>query len=460
MASIKGSSIAVGRLIAYALPSFALAMPMIPAFVFLPAYYGAALGLSVAGFALFIARGLDVIIDPVVGVLSDRWTSRWGRRKPWIVFGALIGGISIVQLFQPPSDVTPAYLIFWSVSLYFGWTLIQVPYTAWGAELSSNYDERTRITSAREGVTIIGILAAGAVPAVASNFGGTEQEAYAAISWMAVIVGGPLIAFMLWRVPDHAPPANSTGQNDLTQPFLEECRRLLANRPFTRLLSAWFINGLATGIPASLFLLYLEHALQADTAERSILTLVYFFSAIVAIPGWLFLSRVLGKHRAWCVAMIAACLAFVWVPLLGPGEVFAFGVICLITGMSLGADLALPPALQADVVDYDTLRSGRHRAGLFFALWGMSTKLAFAFAVGIALPSVAFFGFNTDGNNDASAIFAISATYALGPVLLKVIAIFMIWGFPITADRQMVIRKRLDSLASRATGAPSQYGAG
>ena len=459
MAAKEVSSISVGNLVAYALPSFALAIPIIPAFVFLPAYYGTALGLSVAGFALFIARALDVIIDPIVGILSDRWSSRWGRRKPWIVLGALIGGVAIVQLFQPPSNVTPSYLIFWSVSLYFGWTLIQIPYTAWGAELSSNYNERTRITSTREGVSIIGILAAGAVPAIASNFGNTEQEAYAAISWLAVLVGGPLIAFMLWRVPDRAIPTTSTNRDEVSGSFFEECRRLLANRPFVRLLSAWFINGLATGIPASLFLLYLEHALQASTTERSALTLVYFLAAVIAIPGWLIVSRIVGKHRAWCVAMIAACLAFVWVPLLGPGDILAFGVICLITGMSLGADLSLPPALQADVVDYDTLRSGRHRAGIFFALWGMSTKLAFAFAVGIALPSLAFFGFNTDGENDARAILAISVGYALVPVILKVAAIYLIWGFPITASRHLIIRQRLDSLASRITGAPSQYGA-
>lgn len=452
------SPVPLGRLTAYALPGFALAMPMIPAFVFLPAFYGAALGLSAAGFALLIARGIDVLVDPIVGILSDRWNTRYGRRKPWIVVGAVIGGIAIVQLFQPPDTVTTAYLIFWSVLLYVGWTLVQIPYTAWGAEFSGDYYQRSRITSAREGVMVVGILAAGAVPAIVSGSGGSEQEAYAAISWMAVLVGGPLIAIMLWRVPDIAPPAQRLSLRKPSASFFLELQKIAKNRPFTRLIAAWFVNGLATGIPASLFLLYLEHALYANATERSMLTLVYFFSAVAAIPLWLVLSKRWGKHRAWCVSMAMACLAFIWVPLLEPGQVIAFGAICVITGMGLGADLSLPPALQADVVDYDTLRSGQHRAGFFFALWSMSTKLAFALAVGIAYPLLDAVGFSPSGDNDANAIFAIAAGYALVPVALKLTTIFMIWGFPITAERQSIIRRRLESLTMRATDAPLQRG--
>ncbi len=454
------SPISTGLLAAYALPGFALAMPMIPAFVFLPALYGTALGLSAAGFALLIARGIDVLVDPIVGLLSDRWTTRWGRRKPWIVGGAIIGGIAIIQLFQPPPDVTVGYFMLWSVLLYIGWTLVQVPYTAWGAELSTDYHQRARITSAREGVMVVGILAAGAVPAIISGTGGTEQEGYTAVSWMAVLIGGPLIALMLWRVPDIPPQGRVKQAPASTNTIFTEVRQIARNRPFLRLITAWFINGLATGIPASLFLLYLEHGLHANLTERGVLTLVYFFSAVAAIPIWLVLSKRWGKHRVWCISMLLACLAFVWVPLLVPGQIVAFGLICVVTGMALGADLALPPALQADVVDYDTLRSGQHRAGLFFALWSMSTKLAFALAVGIAFPLLGAFGFIPSGNNEATAILALTAGYALVPVVLKVAAIVIVWGFPITAARQSIIRKRLDSLASRTTDGRAQHAAG
>lgn len=132
----QGDSIGRRTLLIYALPAFALAMPTIPAYVYLPTFYAETLGLGLAGAVLLVARGLDVITDPLIGIASDRLPTRWGRRKPWIVAGALLAAVALIQLFQPPDDVGPAHLLVWSVALYFGWTLIAVPYAAWGAELS------------------------------------------------------------------------------------------------------------------------------------------------------------------------------------------------------------------------------------------------------------------------------------------------------------------------------------
>jgi Na+/melibiose symporter-like transporter len=147
--------------------------------------------------------------------------------------------------------------------------------------------------------------------------------------------------------------------------------------------------------------------------------------------------------------MILACAAFVWVPLLAPGDFLLFGLVCVLTGMALGADLALPPAMQADVIDYDTLKSGQRRAGLFFALWSMSTKLALALAVGIAFPALAAFGFETAPDNSPEALLALAVIYAVVPVVLKAGAIALVWNHPITLRRQQTIRRRLDTMARR-----------
>lgn len=426
-----------------------MSMPTIPAFTFLPAVYGTSLGLAATGLALLLARVFDVVSDPLIGALSDRTTSRWGRRKPWILAGAIISGYAILRLSQPPAQPTADYLVVWSVLLFVGWTLVQVPYTAWGAELSGDYHQRARITSAREGLAVLGIVAAGAVPFFAARSGRTEQDAFAIIAWMAIILGGPSIIYMLWRVADPLPPPSANPERITYRAALKALRDIGRNRPFVRLLSAWFINGLANGIPAALFLLYLEHVLKADQAQRGILIPVYFVTAIASIPLWLALSRRLGKHRTWCFAMIMTCAAFVWVPLLEPGQVMAFGIISAITGMGFGADVTLPPALQADVVDYDTLRYGKQRAGLLFALWSMATKLALAAAVGITFPALEAYGFSPRGENAGDAIFALAITYSLVPVALKVVAIAMVWTFPIDAKRQIRIRQRLDARAAR-----------
>lgn len=435
-------------LLFYALPAIALAMPTIPLYVYLPTFYADTLGLGLVstGAALLWARVFDVITDPLIGVASDRLVSRWGRRKPWIAAGAIPAAASVISLFNPPDGTGFAYLLGWSLGLYLGWTMVAIPYNAWGAELSREYHERARITGAREAAMILGVLTAGALPAVAAATGGAERDGLAWVSWLAVLIGAPAIGLMLWRVSEQGPSAATRSGR------WRELRALLRNGPFARLLSAWFINGLANGLPSVLFLLYLQHCLAAGPVERGALIMTYFLAGILAIPLWLRISRRVGKHRAWCYAMILACLSFVWVPLLGPGDLVPFAVICVLTGMALGADLTLPPALQADVIDYDTLMTGDVRAGLFFALWSMSTKLALAVAVGVAFPLLAAFGFETAGSNSEAALAALAVIYAVIPTVLKIGAIAFVWNHPITLRRQLTIRRRLEQVARRGEG--------
>jgi GPH family glycoside/pentoside/hexuronide:cation symporter len=119
-----------------------------------------------------------------------------------------------------------------------------------------------------------------------------------------------------------------------------------------------------------------------------------------------------------------------------------FAIVCVVTGMALGADLALPPAIQADVVDYDRWRNKQERTGLQFALWGMSTKLALALSVGIALPALDAFGFDANSPKQ-DGIMALIVIYAVVPVVIKLIAILVVWNFPLTPQKLTVIQHRL-----------------
>lgn len=431
----------------YALPAFVLAMPTIPLFVYLPTFYaqGLGVGLAATGTALLAARIFDVLTDPLVGILSDRVRSRWGRRKPWIAAGGLIAAIALVQLFDPPASAGPMHLGLWAVLLYLGWTLVAVPYAAWAAELSPDYHERARITGAREAASILGVLIAGAAPAVAVLLGGGEAQGLAAIAWITVALGLPAVWMMLARVPDQVPTASF----EPPPPLRVRLAAIARNRPFLRLLAAWFVNGLANGLPAVLFPLYLEYVLRAGPLARGGLIMTYFLCGIIAIPLWVRLSRRFGKHRVWCWAMLLSCAAFVWVPFLQKDDLAAFAVACVVTGFALGADLALPPAMQADVVDLDTLRTREERAGLFFALSSMSTKLALATAVGIAFPAIEALGFVPAPGNPAEALLALALLYAAVPTVLKLVAVALIWKHPMTVARQAVIRRRLEQRASR-----------
>ncbi|MGH7091743.1 MAG: MFS transporter, partial [Stellaceae bacterium] len=278
----------------------------------------------------------------------------------------------------------------------------------------------------------------GGLPVVAALAGMSERAGIAAIAWLAIAVGAPTIAVLLARVPEPEPTAAGRGMARV------DLLAILRNRPFLRLFCAWFLNGLATGLPAVLFPLYLQHGLEAGQTARGVMIFAYFAAGCGAIPLWLGLSRRFGKHRVWCGAMLLAMAAFVWVPLLRPGDDAAFLVICLITGAALGADVALPPAMQADVVDLDLLRTGEARAGLYFAIWGMGTKLAFGTAAGAGFFALARAGFHTSGGNGAGALFALAAAYALAPVVLKGCAVALVWNYPLTVRRHAIIRRRLE----------------
>ncbi|WP_439580126.1 MFS transporter [Elioraea sp.] len=414
-----------------------MALLGLPLNVYLPAFWGEVmgLGLTTVGTVLLATRLLDGVTDPLIGWLSDRTRTGFGRRRPWIAAAVPIAAPAVWLLFVPPSGAGALHLFVAASLVYLGWTMVNVPYSAWGAELSRDYNERTRITSWREAATIAGIVASAVVPAVVS--GGIAADLRAlAITMLALSV--PAFIGLFTLVPEPVAPGRG-GERRTLREFLEPLRR---NRPFLRLLAAWIVNGIANGLPAALFLLIATHLLDAE-ARSGLLLLVYFVTGVAAVPFWGWLARRTSKHRAWCASMLWAAAAFAFVPLLGPGDWMAFLIICVLTGASLGADLALPPAMQADVIDLDHAESGSPRAGLFFAAWSMAQKGGNALAVGVGLPLLEVLGFRT-GPAGVQGLGALVGLYAVTPIALKLVAVALMWRFPLDRDAQAAIRARLE----------------
>lgn len=430
-------------LAAYAGPALPLAALVTPAYIYLPNFYAQEMGLGLAavGFVLLIARLWDVVTDLLVGAASDATNTRWGARRPWIVAGAPLVLISTWQLLAPEGQVGLTHLWIWSLALYLGWTMVMLPLAAWGAELSSDYDERSRITAWREGFTVAGSLIA---LAIAALFGGQqadgERAALQGMAWFVLILLPIALVLLLTVTPEPARlRAKPIGLG-------EGWRTIVGNRPFLRLLAAYAVNSLANGLPASLFLFFVQFVLEAPQASGWLL-LVYGLFGIASVPLWLKLSYRYGKHRVWCAAMIAACAFFACAPLLGPGDVAWFALICVATGICVGADLTLPASMQADVVDIDTAETGQQRTGIYFAFWGMATKLSLALAVGLAFPSLQALGFSPESGGN---LFALAAFYALVPVALKLVAIAIMWNHPVDRALQEQLRA---TIAARWTTA-------
>lgn len=434
-------------LLAYGLPALPLAALTLPVYALLPKHY-ANLGVAVGaiGIALLIARLWDVITDPLVGWLSDRTTGRFGRRKPWVLAGLPVTMVAVWALFLPTGSVGLVHLVAWSFVLYLGWTMMFVPYTAWGAELAGDYDERTRVAAYRDVLFLLGSISAPVIiNAVGAGEAGMEGEALRALG-LFVLLLLPVAALLLaWKVPEPVQPPRRKRIG-----FKRGFILLAGNKPFQRLVLAYLLNGLANGLPGQLFLFYVQFVLL-EGERAGLLLLAYLVSGLLAVPLWLKLSARYGKHRVWSWAMLWACGWFACVPLLGPGDFWGFLAICVLTGSVLGADLILPSSMQADVVDQDTARGGTARTGVYFAIWGLATKLALALAA-LGLTAAAWFGFRAAADNTPEALTALTVIYSLVPIVFKVAAVGLLWRWPITAEVQADLRRRIAARSASEQG--------
>jgi Na+/melibiose symporter-like transporter len=424
-------------LLAYALPGLPSALLGLPLYIYLPSFYAddLGLGLGVVGAVLLVARLWDIVVDLGIGELSDRIRTRFGRRRPWLVLSLPLICLSVELLFRPAPPVGWLYLLGWTMTLYLGWTMFLLPYGAWGAELSTDYHERSRIAGARETASVLGTLVAVTLPAL---LGGDQGEALNMLALAILTLLPPAVAVAVATVPE--PPPGPRQYQSLAEGY----RVLARNRPFRRLILAYLFNGIANGLPATLFLMFVSYRLNSP-AWAGALLLQYFLLGIVSVPLWVMASHRLGKHRAWVLAMGIASLAFAAVPFIPVGGVVWFVLVCLVTGLCLGADLALPSSMWADVVDWDTAEMGTERAGLLFALWGVATKLALALAVGVAFPLLELAGFVPGSGHNGDGLFALAVLYAWVPVAFKVAAALLVVRFEIDADVQASLRRRIEA---------------
>ncbi len=426
-------------LLAYALPAAPLAALGPPLYSLVPTYYTETLGVPIAtaGWVILLIRLFDAISDPLVGYTADRMDPAFGRRRLLFLMSLPVAALAAVMLYWPAETAGAGWLGFWGCVVSLGFTMAMVPYSAWGAELVGDYHGRTRLSAFRETFTLIGTLIAIVLPFAI----GFEQKGLSGLAVLGLVVGVGLVVLGGLTVRMVPEPENRT-QTRLS--LADALRFLVRNKPFLRLVLAYFLNGLANGIPATLFLYFVSARLGLPEMRGPLLFL-YFLCAIGGVPLASACAARFGKHRAWSVAMLIACAVFLIAPFLPPGSLYGFGAICVVTGILLGFDLALPPAIQADVIDADTAVSGEQRGGFYFAAWGLATKLSLAIGAGLVFPILSAAGFDpaAGAGNGPDALFALAALYAWVPVALKLCAIALMWTFPLDEGMQRQLREAI-----------------
>lgn len=394
----------------YGLLGLPLAFVALPLYVILPNHYAREFGapLAALGMVLLAARLADAVLDPWIG----RWCDRLFARSVAAVLGvaavaALLLATGLWALLFPPAAVRGpggTGVLGWAGGLmcitYIAYSVISVAHQAWGARLGGDEAQRSRVVAWREGPALLGVLIAAVLPATLGL--GATTGAFAV-----------LLALGWWAWSRSIPPsarsttAPSQGPSPLSQPA------------FRRLLAVFVINGTASAVPATLVLFFVQDRLQAPPAMEPAFLATYFLCAALSMPLWVRLVTPLGLARTWLAGMGLAVAVFVSAAFLGAGDAWPFLVICALSGLALGTDLALPGALLAGLIG--RLGERGQREGAYFGWWNFATKLNLALAAGLALPLLAGFGY-TPGTRDPAALQALTVAYCLLPCALKLLA--------------------------------------
>lgn len=398
-------------LAAYGLPGLPLAFAALPLYVHVPRFYAETVGLDLAllGGVLFATRLLDAGIDPWLGALADRVCQR-----RMFAIALLPFGLGFAALLNPPAEHALLWLLGALFLTYTGFSAASVAYQAWGAALGEDAAARTRLTAAREGFGLGGVVLAAALPGLLAA---DLNQGVARLPWVLLPLLGIAVLVSLTQVGSGQPPgAGGAVSGDGARHLLV---RVLADPPFRRLLAVFVANGIAAALPATLFLFFVADVLAAESASGPLLAL-YFVAGAASLPGWVRLAAHIGRPGAWMLAMGLALLAFAGAGLLGAGDVLPFALVCLLSGFALGADLALPAALAAD------LGARRGQAGACFGVWNFVAKLNLALAAGLALPLLGLFGY-TPGQSGTAGQGALVLAYAVLPVFFKLLALGLLW---------------------------------
>lgn len=434
-----------GQLLAYAAPTVALQAMLVPLYNFLPpVYYSADVGIVALTVATVFALGRfwEALIDPLVGALSDRTKSRWGRRRVWMIAGTPIALVSAWFLLLPPEGASVFYLAGWLVLFYAGWTMVYVPHQTWGGELSDDYSERTRIAGFRESGAFFGYLCASAVGIFYWIwFKGVAFPSYAQIvQSVGVFFAVALPIGILWcfsRVPATAAHAEQT-------PGWGELLGILSrNAPFRRLVSAYFIDRLALGVYFGVQPILISQALGM---QQHVLTvaIVNTIAAVLLAPTWIPLANKLGKHRAYCVANVITAIGYASLFLIPDGAIIPVLLANVVMAFGNGGTMITPPAMTADAVDSDELQTGVAQMGGHMAFLASVFKFGMGLGLFVGIQFVSLFGYvDLSQTLDAGVEQGVRLGASWLPALMLLLPVWMMWRYPIDGARHAEIRSAL-----------------
>jgi len=459
--------------LAYALPNFGMAIMVGPVLGIIQGVYARDFGVAIAAMAgvVFLGRMFDAVSDPAVGITSDRLRKRfWGRRS-WVVAGVILSLLSLYNLFIPPAGgMTIGHLRVWFILAFLGWTVCEIPYLAWGTEITTDYDQRTKLFSYKTAIGYLGAFAFVALPILIGKFnvhilgqapadqtGDFTPLTLKVALWMLVILMPIFLVITLKVCPDGAHVKKRQKHT-----VKEAASALIGNKAMLIFSSAFILLGFAAGMQIATA--YFHVSIYLKLGEH--LSPIYMYGMIfniLGVPIWNWLAKRKGKHVAFMIGAAIMALFFLVFGIINPvpenaklflGKPLAFWQYL---GAFIGLNLcqavyyAIPPSIIGDIAEYGMLKTGQDQSGTYYSVYTFLYKTTIAIGNGAALYLIAkVFGFDAEATaQTALAGWGLKILMGFLPATLAVAAIVVLFWYPLNRKRYAEIEEEIHRLGLR-----------
>ena len=422
-----------------AIPLAALGLPLV---VYLPPFYAGPVGLGVGtvGIIFMIARFWDIFTDPIMGMIVDRYPSRWGKRKHWIAIGVPVLLIASWYIFFPGDNQPPIYLGFWLFILYLAFTFVGLTQQAWGVDISKSYNDRSKVYGWREMGSIFGMMSVLALPAILESSGANFTEMVGGMGYFFIFALPITALFGLLIIPDDKKSEGTSFPKILDIPLL-----LKDNRPLQRTLGIEFLCSSASSISGATYIYLARYVFDMGDISSRILFL-YFLAGLLIMPLWMKLSYLIGKSKTLLVSTLLCSFtlsAYIFIDTIDAMPILI--VLTILYGIGYGAPFTLTRALMADIVDADELRSKNKRPGLFYSILTTFSKIGAAIAVGAVYSYLDWSGFKPGEVASDEVKGIILFVFAVLPMFLYFCASLLCIGYELTSEKHEKIQKELEA---------------
>ncbi|MFH1853456.1 MAG: MFS transporter [Candidatus Neomarinimicrobiota bacterium] len=404
---------------------------------------------ALAGLALLIPKLWDVISDPIMGAISDVTRSRWGRRRPYLLYASVPFGLVFFALFVTPPTQSEITTAVWVGALFAlsctVFTIYNIPYSAMVAEMTDDYNERLSVTSFRMAGSTIGVLLAGGLAMPLVDLGG---GAVAGFRLMGMVLGLLITIFCLagfWGTRR----ANTISAIKPKIPALEHVKIAFRNTPFKRLMSMYFLQSLAIGILMAGQIYYVKYVMGMPEAYVGIVSAVLFITAIAFIPVWVRIGIRLGKIRAYTIGVIILTVMLLSLLFTPPSQPVVFFLQMFLLGIGFSSFQLYPFSMLPDTIEFDELQSGLRREGIFSGVWASGQKTAYALGPSLIGFTLSLSGFVVSPEQPETVITGIRLVFCLVTAVLFLLSLIPFRHYDLTENRFSEIKARIKSTAGR-----------